>query len=150
MRHHVEIDQNIEVEQTNQPTVLAFSNGIHGTILIPAEVKRACQRALRDRGVASGMIMSRIFVAGLVLLLENQTQNIASVTIDPEYEGREGQIKGLLLRFVGKWKPSLSGDAIAFRPIGKKSAAHKWAWETHRGECRPDHIATLAELLRYC
>ncbi len=150
MLHHVEIDQSIKVEQTNQPTVLAFSNGIHGTVLIPAEVKRACQRVLRDRGVAFGMIMSRMFVAGLVLLLESQVQNIAGVTIDPEYEGREGQIKGLLLRFVGKWKPSLSGNAIAFRSGGKKSAAHKWAWETHRGEHRPDRVATLAELLRYC
>ena len=47
MRYHIEVDQSIKVEQTQQDTVLAFSDGIQRVILIPAEVKRACQQELR-------------------------------------------------------------------------------------------------------
>jgi hypothetical protein len=108
--------------------VLAFSNGIHRTILIPAEVKRACQQALRDRGIAPGMIMLRMFAAGLLLLLENRIQNVAGVTIDPEYVGKEGEIKGLLLRFVGKWTPGLSGDAIVLLAEPRMSKKQKIGW----------------------
>lgn len=150
MRHYVEIDQSIKVEQTNLPTVLAFSNGVHRAILIPADVKRACQQALRERGVAPAMIMVRMFVAGLALLLEGQTQVIAAVTIDIEYEGKEGEIKGLLLRSIGKWDSAFTRRAITFARVGKKSSAHKWAWEPYVGKQRPDRIATLDELLRYC
>ena len=150
MRHHIEIDQSIKVEQTQQGTVLAFSDGVFRTILIPARVKRTCQQELRSRGVKPGMIALRIFVAGIVLLLENQMTYLASVTIDTEYAGREGEIKGLLLRFVHRWMPDFPTEAIIFRQIGKKSPAHELAWETQRGRRKPDQVVTLEELLRYC
>ena len=150
MQHHIEIDQSIKVEQTHQDTVLAFSDGICRIILIPAAVKRGCQQELRSRGVKPGMIALRIFVAGILLLLENQIHSIATITIDTEYTGREGQVKGLLLRFVRKWAPDLPAEAIIFRQVGKKSPAHRWAWETQRGQQKPDRVVTVEELLRYC
>ncbi len=150
MQHHIEVDQSIKVEQTHQHTTLAFSDGIKYVILIPAEIKQTCQRELRKKGVKSDMIMLRMFAAGVLLLLEDQMHNIASVTIDTEYEGRGGEIKGLLLRFILKWVPDFPKQAITFRRIGKKSSAHKLAWETHRCKQKPDRVATLGDLLFYC
>jgi len=43
MRHHVEVDQSVKIEQTQGYTVLAFSDDVEQAILITAEVKRACQ-----------------------------------------------------------------------------------------------------------
>jgi hypothetical protein len=150
VQHYVEVDQSVKVEQTHQHTVLAFSDGAHRAILIPAGVKRACQQELRAKGVKPGMIVLRIFAAGILLLLENQMHNIASVTIDTEYEGKEGEIKGLLLRFIRSWVPAFPSEAITFRQIGKKSPAHRLAWETHRAEWKPNRVVTLEELLQYC
>jgi len=150
MRHHVEIDQSIKIEQTQGDTVLAFSNDISQVLLIPASVKRACQRALRARNVRPGMVVLRIFAAGLVLLLAEHVDQIAGITIDTEYVGKEGEIKGLLLRFLAEWNPALNKDAITFRRIGKRSRAHALAWETRRGLRSPDKRATLEDLLRYC
>ena len=138
------------MEQTEDDTVLAFSDGIQRIILIPASVKRACQHELRKRGVKPGMIALRMFTAGLLLLLEGQVEGIASLTLDTEYEGREGEIKGLLLRVMLKWAPTLSTRAITFRRIGRKSPAHLLAWETHKSTRRPDRRVTLQELLQYC
>ena len=150
MQHYVEVDQSIKMEQTQGDTVLAFSDGIERTILIPAKVKRAWQRELRARGVKPGMIVLRMFASGLLLLLEDRMEHISSVTIDTEYEGKEGEIKGLLLRFILKWVPDFPKEAIAFRQVGKQSGAHVLAWETHKARRKPDRRVTIEELLRYC
>ena len=39
MKHTVEVDQSIKIEQLGD-TVLAFSNGISHAIIVPARVKR--------------------------------------------------------------------------------------------------------------
>jgi hypothetical protein len=150
VRHHVEVDQSVKIEQTQGDTMLAFSDDIERAILVTAEVKRACQQELRAKGVKPGMIVLRMFAAGLLLLLESQMEGIAGVTIDTEYEGKEGEIKGLLLRFILKWIPSFPKEAIIFRGIGRRSRAHLLAWEIHKGRHQPDKRATLRELLQYC
>jgi hypothetical protein len=45
----IEVDQSGKIEDTRVDTVIAFSNGLSGTILIPAVVKRVCIRALRKQ-----------------------------------------------------------------------------------------------------
>ena len=150
MRHHIEVDQSIKIEQTRGDTVLAFSDDVERAILITAEVKRACQQELRAKGVKPSMIVLRMFAAGLLLLLEGQMKGIGSVTIDTEYEGKEGEIKGLLLRFILKWIPAFPKQAIIFRRVGRQSRAHILAWEIHRGKRQADRQANLRELLQYC
>ena len=150
MRHHVEVDQSVKIEQTQGDTVLAFSDDIEWAILVTAEVKRACQQELRAKGVKPGMIALRMFAAGLLLLLESRMEGIGSVTIDTEYEGKEGEIKGLLLRVILKWAPAFPKEAIIFRRIGRQSRAHIMAWEIHRGQRQADRRVTLRELLQYC
>jgi hypothetical protein len=150
VRHHVEVDQSVKIEQTQGDTVLAFSDDIERAILVTAEVKRACQQELRAKGVKPGMIALRMFAAGILLLLENQMEDIGSVTIDTEYEGKEGEIKGLLLRSIFKWIPAFPKETITFRGIGRQSRAHLLAWQIHKGQRQPDKRVALRELLHYC
>ncbi|MFB0535643.1 MAG: hypothetical protein ACETWR_11745, partial [Anaerolineae bacterium] len=77
MPHHIEVDQSIKVEQTQGDTVLAFSDDAERAILIPTQVKRACQQELRARGVKPGMIALRMFAAGILLLLEGQMEYVS-------------------------------------------------------------------------
>jgi hypothetical protein len=148
--HVVEVDQSVKVEQTHGDTAIAFSDDIQRVVLIPATVKRVCQQELRKRGVKPGMIALRIFVAGLLLLLEGQIENIASLRLDTEYEGKDGEIKGLLLRAIRDRVPDFPAEAIAFVYVGKQSPAHRLAWETHKGRRKPDRQIALEDLLPYC
>jgi len=80
----------------------------------------------------------KLLTAGLVLLLQDHIGTVELVTIDREYEGgAEGDIKGELLQRLRLRDPDLHGDQIVFHHIGKKSAAHKLALETYRGERKP-------------
>lgn len=150
MKFKVEVDQSGKIEQTRGDTAIALSDGIQRTILIPATVKRACQQELRKRGVKRGMIALRMFVAGLLLLLEGEMDSIASLMLDQEYEGREGEIKGLLLQEILRWVPYFPPEAITFGHVGRKSPAHWLAWTTRKGKQKPDRLITLEELLPYC
>jgi hypothetical protein len=47
----VEVDQSGRVESTDVDTVLAFSNGITASILIPAVEKREYLKRMRQRGL---------------------------------------------------------------------------------------------------
>ena len=148
-RHTVEVDQSGKVEQTESDTVVAFSNGIQSALLVPAAVKRACQKELRERGVAGNMVSLRLFAAALLVLVEGWTAQIDALRLDTEYEGKDGEIKGLLaghLRGVG----GLAAEGIAFVYVGKHSPAHSLAWQVRRGTRRPDRVADLADLSRYC
>lgn len=90
----------------------------------------------------------KLLTAGLVLLLQDHIGTMELVTIDREYEGgAEGDIKGELLQRLRQYAPDLHSDQIVFHQIGKKSAAHKLALETYRGEREPDRRISTEELL---
>ena len=67
--------------------------------------------------------------------------------VDLEYEGREADIRGMLLRYIRQVQPSFHKERIAFRKVGKKSPAHAQAWGTYSGRMTPDRIVTEGELL---
>jgi hypothetical protein len=54
MRHRVEVDQSIKIEDTGA-TVLAFANGLNFAIQIPAKVKLAGLKMLRDQARKPGV-----------------------------------------------------------------------------------------------
>lgn len=148
-RHDVEVDQSGKVEQTETVTVLAFSNGIQSALLIPSSVKQSLQRLLRDRGIHGGSAALRMFSAGLLVLLEGWTGSIHSLRVDVEYQGKEGEIKSLLMRRTGAGD-GLPTDALVFLHVGKRSPAHALAWEVRSGKRPPDRVATVEDLLKYC
>jgi hypothetical protein len=120
----VEVDQSGKVEDTRVDTVLAFSDGTSGSILIPAKVKRKCVEFVRDDKHKTKTLYLRIFCAGLFLLLKNHLPNLDQIVIDVEYLGREHDIKALLLRLIWEMDPKFDPDKIQFSLVGKDSPAH--------------------------
>ncbi len=69
MRHKVEVDQSIKIEDTGA-TVLAFANGIAAAVVIPGKRQASCADALAaaESKPETGRMSHRLFAAGLVLV----------------------------------------------------------------------------------
>lgn len=146
-KSNVEVDQSGKVEVFTDDTVLAFSDGIAHTILIPARVKRAGVQTLRLRGFDRKLTTLYLFVAGLYLLLRNHLDRINLIIIDLEYAGREATIKARLLEQIRRVHPYFRDDRILFRRIGKRSRAHHQAWQVYRGRAKADCVIQEAEFI---
>ena len=144
---HIEVDQSGRIEKMNIDTVLAFSNGRSGAVVIPAEVKRACLHALRRGGRYKTTIVLSIFAAGVFLLLKDVLEDITVVTIDQEYPGREGDIKGMFLRLTRASGIKFRKEHIVFRQIGKKSNAHFKAYGVYKGFQEARRVLTVKDIL---
>jgi hypothetical protein len=143
----VEVDQSIKIGDLSGATVLAFSDHICGTVLIPAEVKRTLIRQVRVRGKSKIRATVQIFAAALFLLLERAIPQIDSVVIDTEYTGYEPDIEGMLLNYLREVEPGFSKQCLVFRQVGKSSPAHKRAIAVHRGEVKPDRVLRIEDFL---
>lgn len=145
--HLVEVDQSGKFEATGQHTALALANSICFTVLIPATVKRDCIRELRRHGVQGPTMYTRLFATSLYFLLRDHMKQIALVTIDIEYQGRDAQIKQHLLHLLRRARYSVDATQIAFGYVGKHSAAHDAALAVFRGKVCPDLVLTQNDLL---
>jgi hypothetical protein len=145
---HIEVDQSGKIEKTNIDTVLAFSNEKSATVLIPAQVKRTCLQALRPKHRRKTLIALRIFAAGLFLLLEEVLREVELLTIDQEYLGHEGDIKGMLFNLIWQAEIDFDQGQITFQRIGKRSAAHRKAIGVLRGSAQPDRVLQAEDILQ--
>lgn len=143
----VEVDQSGKVEELRADTVLAFSNDISYSIRIPARVKREAFHRIRHRTTSDTLAYLRLFAADVFLLFKDHLPDIGYITIDIEYTGRAGEIKGLLLMLIRQVDPGFSKERVEFRTIGKKSGAHKLAWAVRRGEKTAAKKVTKDEFL---
>jgi glycogen synthase len=138
----IEVDQSGKVEQTNMDTVIAFSNGKAASLRITAKVKRDLVTAMRAEGYRGTAFYLRIFCAALSTLIKPYLGEIETVAIDEEYDGRDRQIKDLLVSYINSgW----DGE-IYVTNITKKSPAHKLALGTLRGESRANQRISFEEL----
>lgn len=147
---HIQVDQSGKIEVLTVDTVLAFSNDITVTLFVPATAKRETYQTLKNRGVKPKAIGIRMFAAGLFLLLRDHLALIDTVTVDVEFEGWEGEIRGLLLGHIHQQAPNFPKECIIFKHVGKKARCHTIALATYRGERRPDKGITSKELLEFC
>ena len=146
MPYDIEVDQSGRTDRLNEDTALAFSDGIQGSILLTATVKRTCYRRLRERKMPKKLAVVRMFAAGLVILLHDEGNALESICIDLEYPGWESDLLPHLLRRL----PWLRKSQIRFGQISKKSRAHDLAWSTFRRKREADKKVTAEELLRAC
>ena len=123
MRHVVEVDQSIKIEQAG-PSVLAFSNGIQHAVVVPSNVKRVALRLLQAKGKPKNTAVVHLFTACLFLLLEDHLLALDRIYIDTEYTGQENLIQSLLLVHIRRRVPSFASECIVFKQIGKNSPAH--------------------------
>lgn len=144
---HIEIDQSGKVEKTSTLTVLAFANHITKAVAISGPVKQACIEVLRKEGYNKQTFVFQIFAAGVFLLIEEHLHRLEHITIDTEYLGRDGDIKGILLNAILKVRSDYTKQQISFRQIGKKSGAHYKAYGVYTGKQPADRILTAPEIL---
>lgn len=143
----IEIDQSGRFEYTRQHTVLAFSNGRQGTILIPTKTKRACIEHMRNRDIKPPRQQTMLFATALYLLLTDTIDASTTIVIDKEYFGNEGLIKSHLMNLLRRAGKRVESDQIQFTLIGKASAAHHLVLATFREQQKPDRIIALEEML---
>jgi len=96
----VEVDQSGKIEALAVDTILAFSDGLSQTIRIPASVKRTGLRFLRQRRVPRRIRHLRMLAAGFYLLLRDYLDQVAYLTIDIEFAGREEDLRSMLLILI--------------------------------------------------
>jgi hypothetical protein len=84
----------------------------------------------------------------LFLLLEEVLREVELLTIDQEYLGREGDIKGMLLNLIQQAEIDFDQGQIAFQRIGKRSAAHRKAITVLRGSAQPDRVLRAEDILQ--
>lgn len=147
---HIQVDQSGKIEVLTVDTVLAFSNEITTTLLVSATAKREAYQSLKSRGVKPKMIGIQMFAAGLFLLLRGYLAVIDTVTVDVEFEGWEGEIRGLLLAHIRQQAPNFPKECIVFKHVGRKARCHTIALATYRGKRKPNKRITGGELLRFC
>jgi hypothetical protein len=147
MPHVVDVDQSGRVEFTGEDTVLAFSNGIQFAVLIPSVVKRECVKALRDRGFGGTTFYPQFFTVGLYYLLKDHLKELARITIDLEYFGKDEQIKEHLINLLRRANYEVDPEVIQFGQIGKHSDAHRLAIAALRKKIQPNLVLTREEIL---
>ena len=144
---NIEVDQSGKMGNLSVDTVLACSDDLSRAILIPAKVKRALIRWLRERGKSKTRAAVQLFAAGLFLLLKDSLKQVDRITIDVEYTGYDADIRGMLLHYIRGIEPDFDKERLVFYTIGKKSPAHRLALATYQGKVEADKQIGEEELL---
>lgn len=143
----VEIDQSWRIEYTNKPTVLADSMG--NSVILGAEEKKYLQEVFRKSG-RPRLFVYKVFAALLAILInsKNAPSSENLYLIDLEYPGWSTFIRNLLLTFTAKLKVKITTEQIFFGNIGKKSLAHKNAYQVFKNPQKAARKITVREILR--
>lgn len=122
----IEIDQSGKIENTNRKTVIAFSNGTNGAVVISAKDKKAIQKYFRKIGKPR-LFVHITFVALIYLMIKSSLKNNDQIIIDREYPGYDDLIT-LLLKNLLKSGINRKRISVSIDQIGRKSPAHDLAW----------------------
>jgi hypothetical protein len=147
MMHVVDVDQSGKFENTKHDTVVAFSNGIDFSVIIPATVKRDCITALGRQGISDANRNALVFATLLFFLLRHYIEQLHTVIIDIEYREQEPLIKDHLMNILRRAGYRVRREQITFGHIGKHSRAHEVAIETFRRNRASNLVLTLEDIL---
>ena len=139
---HIEIDQSGKIEDY-MDTVVAFRNKEQYTVLLQRQIKNELLVKYRHEYTD---IHYRLFAILIYYCIKNYLHNIQLIVIDDEYEKREIDIKKHLLRLIWKDYPNFDKELIRFSRIGKKSNAHRLAYQTFIGKLAPNKILSKSEV----
>jgi len=122
----IELDQSWKIEDTQRPTVLAFSNLKEGVIIILSREKKLVQKYFRE--IEKPRLFTYLSFTVLVyLLIKNNLKNGDQIIIDREYPGYERFIKQKLNEIILE-NTKIKDINISISLIGKKSKAHILAY----------------------
>lgn len=139
---HIEVDMSGKIEDYLD-TVVAFRNKEQYAVLLDRKIKT---RILTEYRTKHKDIHYRLFAVLIYYCIKNYLNKMELIVIDKEYEGREADIKKHLLRFIWKEYPNFDKRLIRFENIGKKSNAHRLAYQTFSGKLAPNKILTEREV----
>ena len=139
-----QIDQSGKIEQTNKNTVIAFSNGIKYSVLIPKKLKRQLQEIFRIHGFTS-LFIYYLFSVGVYYLLVKIEQR-SDITIDIEYPGKDKIIKQFVTGLLIKNKKA--EHEINFARIGNRPPAHYAAKDVFDKKTSPDRILIIEDFIK--
>ena len=140
--NYIEIDQSIKIDDTNDDTILAFSNEKYYAVLVPNAVKRDVFKELYSNQKNKSIFKIKLFCSGLFCLLKDIVKEDVIITIDNEFDGRENDVKGILLNLIWKVNPRFDKRDLRVKEIGKKSRAHEIALKTHKKQIKPNRMIT--------
>ena len=143
LKMRIEVDQSGKIEQTDMDTVVAFRNSEQYSVLLKKKIKAEILTEYRNKYKD---IHYRIFAILVFYCIKNHLHKIELIVIDIEYEGKEGDIKRNLLRSIWKSYPNFDKKLINFSNIGKKSNAHRVAYQTFIGKLAPNKIIMKKEV----
>ena len=139
---HIEIDQSGKIEDYLD-TVVAFRNKEQYTVLLKRQIKTEILTHYRTKHKD---VHYRLFAILIYYCIKNYLDKIQLIVIDNEYERRDADIKKHLLRLIWKENPNFDKRLIIFSNIGKKSTAHRLAYQTFIGKLAPNKIITKNEV----
>jgi len=128
------VDQSGKIENTNKPTVVAFSNSQTGSVVILAAEKKKLQRYFRQLGKPE-LFVPLGFAAAIFELVENRFRKGDQIVVDREYPGYEKFITRKLKEFILEGSKIKDVD-IAVTQISKKSKAHTIAYAVAKKKSR--------------
>lgn len=146
---YIEIDQSIKIDDTNDDTILTYSNEKHYSVLIPTSIKREILKELYQKQKNKVIFKIKFFCSGLIHLLRDVIKENIIITIDNEFDGRENDVKGILLNLIWKINPQFDKRDLRIKEIGKKSRAHEIALKVHKKQMQHDKVITKQELLSH-
>lgn len=138
----IEIDQSGKIESYIN-TVIAFRNGEQFSIFLDRKIKN---EIITNYRIKYKDIIYRLFSICIFYCIKDYLDKIQNIFIDVEYKGREKDIKKHLLRFIWRIKSDFDKDKIQFDIIGKKSRAHRLAYQTFIGKLAPNKVLTRKEV----
>lgn len=144
----IEIDQSNKIEITNRDSILAFSNSISYSILIPAKEKRKLQALFRKTNTPQ-MFRYKVFAIAIVILIKDYIRKIDDIIIDKEYQGWEPLIKDIIIQHIRQIKGHFSHQNITFLSIGKKSNAHKIAYAINKKKLTANKTITAIDIIKF-
>ncbi len=150
--HHVELDQSGRTENQNEHSAVAFANGISASILISAREKRVLYQHLREqreRPLKRSTLHLKVFVTAVFVLIKDFVNPRFVLTIDREFDGRDNDLKSMLLRLIRTVDATYPSDNIVILSIGRRSPAHALAYGVYKKRTPPDRVVKAEDLLPY-
>jgi hypothetical protein len=141
----IEIDQSGKIENTNRPTVIAFSNNKNDVLVLLAKDKKEVQKYFRKANKPR-LFIYITFVVLIFTILKKHIKNYDQIVIDREYPGYEKLITSNLNRLLKK-ELNICNASISTTQIGKKSKAHDLAWNEFQLKSHENHKKICAEKL---
>lgn len=134
-----EVDQSGRIEETNRHTIISVANKDYSySIKIDSKIKKVLQNKFKQIGKPK-MFGVYGFTVGLIILLRKSKIKNSVVTIDIEYDGYSGVISRELIKNTNQ------NLEFRFGNIGKKSPAHKSAYNVFKKLNKADYLVDLIE-----